>query len=281
LTDSPGSAVRIQRFGARGPVGAINQIVIIESLREGDRKTGRLLRDDLEPMILPYGRNLQLHYHTAASAAEFDFLLRDLWAFVSIDHRAPCLQIECHGGPEGLEFSDGSIMAWRDLKPLLMAINHASRMNLFLVMACCHGGYFAAECRYHELVPFAWMLGPADTVKPSPLYSLMTNFWSATLKVRDVTDALTAASAAVPDIPYASFSAVGIFRLALAKHIRTRISGGASDLRAEEPIFDRLRMKFFGLDEFPQNASRFSVTYAEVLDQVIGAAEKSVAEGEI
>jgi hypothetical protein len=281
LTDSLGSTIRIQRFGARGPVGAINQIVIIESLRAGDRKTGRLLRDDLEPMILPYGRNLQLHYKTAASAAEFDFLLRDLWAFVNIDHRAPCLQIECHGGPEGLEFADGSIMTWRDLKPLLMAINYAARMNLFLVMSCCYGGYFAAECRYHELVPFAWMLGPADTVKPTPLYSLMTNFWSAALKVRDVTEALTSASAAVPGIPYASFSAVGIFRLALAKRIWTRIGDGVSDLRGEEPMFDRLRMKFFGLEEFPENAGRFSVTYAEVLDQVKGAGGKSVAEGEI
>ena len=43
-------------------------------------------------------------------------------------------------------------------------------------------------------------------------------------------------------------------------------------------MFDRLRMKFFGLDEFPDNASRFSVTYAEVLAQVIGAVEKSAAE---
>jgi hypothetical protein len=64
----------------------------------------------------------------------------------------PCLQIDCHGGPESLEFADGSIMAWRDLKPLVMAINYAARMNLFLVMASCHGGYFAAECRYNELV---------------------------------------------------------------------------------------------------------------------------------
>jgi hypothetical protein len=267
------NTTRFQRFGARGSVGAINQIVIVESLPHGELRTGRLLHEDLEPMALSYGRNLQLHYKMTDSAATFEALLIDLWAFVDIDHRAPGLQIECHGGPKGLEFADGSKMEWRDLKPLLANINHASRMNLILVLSCCYGGYFAAECRYDELVPFAWILGPANTVNAFPLFSLMTNFWSAALARRDVTDALTTASEAAPDIPYASFSAVGIFRLALASWIRRRISEGLSDLRAEEPMFDRLRTTFFGLDEFPENASRFGVTYAEVLAQVQGGRE--------
>jgi hypothetical protein len=262
------STTRVQRFGAHGPVGAINQFVILESLPDGERKTGRLLWEDLEPMILPYGIHLQLHYKTAGSATEFEALLRDLWAFVDIDHRAPWLQIECHGGREGLQFADGSIMPWSDLKPLLMAINHASRMNLFLVLACCHGGWFATECRYDEQVPFAWMLGPGDAIRPTPLYSLMANFWGTALKVRDVTVALTAAGAAVPHVSYISFSAVGVFRTALAARIRARIGTPGANLRDEEPLFDQYRMKYFALDEFPENASRFGITYAEVLEQV-------------
>jgi hypothetical protein len=187
---------------------------------------------------------------------------------VSIDHRAPVLHIECHGGRDGLELADGSLMYWRDLKPLLAAINHASRMNLVLVMACCDGGYFAAECRYNELAPFAWLLGPANSVGAGTLYSMMTNFWTDAFKNRDVTDALSAATDVVLDFPFASFSAVGIFRLALAKRIKTRISKGVADLRDEELIFDQLRSIFFGLDEFPDNADRFGITYAEVLAQV-------------
>jgi hypothetical protein len=53
--------VRIQKYGAHGPLGAINMIVVIESLREDDWKTGRLLREDLEVVALPCGNNLQVH----------------------------------------------------------------------------------------------------------------------------------------------------------------------------------------------------------------------------
>jgi hypothetical protein len=92
------------------------------------------------------------------------------------------LHIECHGDADGIQLTDGSLMPWSRLKPLLVNINLASRMNLFLVMACCYGGYFAAECRYSEPVPFAWIvftgpstslpageLGWRDTVRVDPL----------------------------------------------------------------------------------------------------------------
>jgi hypothetical protein len=261
-------AERIQRFGARGRVAAVSQMVIVESLPIGDRRTGRELHDDLQTRLLPYGLRIQLHHETAASTSEFEFLLRDLWAFVNIDHRAPVLHIECHGDRNGLQFADGSVMDWSQLKPLLSGINYACRMNLIVVLACCDGAYFMAECRYTELVPFAWLLGPSGTVRPGALYSLMTNFWTHAFRNRDVTNALTVAGNAAPDFPFASFSAVGIFRLALAARLRNRIAAGAMDLSDEEQMFDRLRRIFFGLDDFPDNEERFSVTYAEVLAQV-------------
>jgi hypothetical protein len=190
-------AERIQRFGARGPVAAVSQMVIIESLPTGDRKTGRELHDDLQTRLLPYGARIQLHFQAATSASHFEFLLQDLYAFVNIDRRAPILHIECHGDREALQFADGSLMPWSQLKPLLTAINYACRMNLVVVLACCDGAYFMAECRYTELVPFAWLLGPSGSVRSASLYSLMTNFWTDAFRNRDVTNALTVAGDAV------------------------------------------------------------------------------------
>jgi hypothetical protein len=158
-------------------------------------------------------------------------------------------------------------MPWSKLKPLLMAINHASRMNLFLVLACCHGGWFAADCRYQELVPFAWMLGPGDKINPAPLYSLMTNFWATALRIRDVTAALNAAGALLPNVSYVSLSAVGVFRIGLAARIRKRLGSPGVDLHDEESLFDQYRTQYFALNDFPENASRFGITYAEVLEQ--------------
>jgi len=44
------NTTRMQRYGKHGTIGSIAQIVVIESLPEHDKKTGRLLREDLEPI---------------------------------------------------------------------------------------------------------------------------------------------------------------------------------------------------------------------------------------
>lgn len=292
---------RIQHYGARGTIGAIGQIVVIESLREEDRKTGRLLREDLEPIAIPYGNNLKIHFQTVRSANDLDDLLEDLCANVSNTHRAPCLHIECHGDQDGLQLSDGSFMPWGRLKPRLAAINLACQMNLFLVLACCYGGFFAAECRYEDTVPFAWILGPGKEIYPDPLFAFTGKFYTELLRTRDITEALTLSGAAAPGISYFSMSAVGIFRIALAARIRNgdvvtkiperaetiasklrenghpsppSVSEVEKTLRALEPsFFDGFRRQFFALDRFPENDSRFSVTYDEVRSQIEAGAD--------
>lgn len=265
---------RVQRYGAHGPVGAINMVVVIESLRPGDWKTGRALRDDLEKVALPYGNNLPIHYKTARSADELEFLLKELYGYISLCGRAPMLHIECHGNADGIQLADGSVMRWNRLKPLLVDINRASRINVFLVMACCYGGYFAAECRYSETVPFAWILGPGKEIEADPLLALNGAFYTELFKSRDVTEALTAGGAARPSgISYFSLSAVGVFRIALTARIKAVES---VDLRArtrtiDEPMFDRYRRQFFALEEFAENEGRFAISYREVFTEVATA----------
>jgi hypothetical protein len=261
---------RIQRYGAHGPLGAINMIVVIQSLREDDWQTGRFLREDIEVAALPYGNDLQVHYKTARNADELEFLLKELERYVRLSGRAPCLHIQCHGDADGLQLTDGSQMLWGRLKPLLVNINLASRMNLFLVLACCYGGYFAAECRYQEPVPFAYILGPGKAIAADPLFALNTAFYIELLKTRDVTQALTVAGGARAGISYFSMSAVGVFRVALAARIE---AAGSAESRArlkaiERPLFEQYRRRFFALDQFPENADRFAITYDEVFAEV-------------
>jgi hypothetical protein len=273
VTESP-TIERVQRYGAHGSVGAINMVVVIESLRPGDWKTGRALRDDLEVIALPYGNNIQVHYKTAQSADELEFLLKELYGYVSLCGRAPMLHIECHGDADGIQLADRSVMRWNRLKPLLVDINRASRINLFLVMACCYGGYLAAECRYSETVPFAWILGPGKEIEADPLLALNGAFYTELFKSRDVTEALTVGGAARPcGISYFSMSAVGIFRIALTACIK---GAGSAELRArvrtiEEPMFDQYRREFFALDEFAENEARFNISYREVFTEVATA----------
>jgi hypothetical protein len=181
------------------------------------------------------------------------------------------LYIECHGNADGIQLADGSAMPWGRLKPLLVDINRASRINLFLVMACCYGRYCAAECRYSETVPFAWILGPGKEIEADPLLALNGAFYTELFKKRDLTAALTMGGAARPyGISYFSMSAVGVFRIALTARMK---GAGSAELRAriraiEEPMFDQIRRQFFALDEFAENEGRFAISYRDVFTEV-------------
>ena len=261
---------RIQKYGTHGTLGAICAVVIIESLREDEKKTGRLLRNDLEMIAISLGDRFAVRYATAQSTDELQSLLIELRAFVvESGGIGLCLHIECHGDKDGIQLADGSQVSWDRLRPLLAGIHLASRMNLIFWLASCHGGYFVLACRYHETVPFTVLVGPGNEIDPSTLLAFTCTFYTELFRTRDVTEALTVAGAVRPDISYINFSAVGVFRTALA----ARIKGTPPELRAqtravEEPRFDQWRHTFFALDEYPENANRFAITYAEVLAEV-------------
>ncbi len=95
-------------------------IVVIQSLREGDMPTGRLLREDIEVVALPYGRQLEVHFKTARSADDLEFLLRELngYAYQTVVRRY-CTLIATEDR-DGIQLTDGSYMPWKRLKPLLV-----------------------------------------------------------------------------------------------------------------------------------------------------------------
>jgi hypothetical protein len=268
------TTTRIQKYGAHGSLGAIVMIVVIESLPDGAKKTGQLVRDDLELIAISLGNIFAVRYVTARSADELESLLDQLWAFViESGGIGLCLHIECHGCKDGIELAVGSQMPWSRLSPLLANINRASRMNLILWLACCYGGYFVLACRYHETAPFACIVGPGSEIGESTLLALTSTFYTELFKTRDVTEALTIAGAVRPGISFINMSAVGVFRVALTAGIKGAAPESRAQIRAiEEPLFDQYRRQFFALDEFPENADRFAITYAEVLAEVGAAA---------
>jgi hypothetical protein len=264
------TTTRIQKYGTRGTLGAICAVIVIESLPEGESKTGRRLRDDLELISISAGEKFAVRYATAQSADELESLLNELWAFVIASGGIGlCLHIECHGDKDGIELADGSQMSWSRLRPLLVNIHLASRMNLILWLASCYGGYFVLACRYNETVPFTVIVGPGNEIDEGTLLAFTCTFYTELFKTKDVTEALTIAGAVRPDIAYINFSAVGVFRVALAARIRGTAPGSRAQTRiAEEPLFDQYRRRFFALDEFPENEGRFAITYAQVLAEV-------------
>jgi hypothetical protein len=261
---------RIQKYGTHGTLGAICAVVLVESLPKGETKTGQRLRDDLELIAISLGDRFAVRYATVQSADELESLLRDAESWV-VDSGGIglCLHIECHGGRDGIQLADGSLMSWDRLRPLLANLHLASRMNLIFWLAACYGGYSVLACRYQETAPFTVIVGPGNEIDPYKLLAFASSFYTELFRTRDVTEALTIAGAVRPDISYINYSAVGAFRAALAARIRGSPPEARLHIRAvEEPLFDQYRRRFFALDQFPENADRFAVSYAQVLAEV-------------
>jgi hypothetical protein len=281
----------------------VGQIWIIESLRENDRHTGIIIRDHLLDLFLAADMKVEVTFRQVASAAELFASLEALRADVAKTGRYPILDIECHGLADysGLALSDGSTASWDELKPYLQAINFASRFNLFLVLAACNGGYFAQAARLHELGAVLAYLGPSTEVGDLELVNALKAFFTELFRARDVSDAIIALHTAEPKFPFFYTTAEGFFRAAGEGYLRPltpkvrrqrarelvykrRLAGDRHPpsinemLRRlaarERSLFGEFRRVYFALDDFPENAERFPLTYS---DLVRGAAKRHSA----
>jgi len=225
-----------------------------------------------------------------ASAAELFDALGALREDVKRTGRYPILDIECHGLADlsGIALRDGSTTSWDHLKPHFQAINFASRFNLFLILACCNGGYFGQAERLHEQAAFLAYLGPNTDVDNRELSNALKAFFTALFGARDATVAINALSAAEPGFPFVYSTAEGIFRLAgegylrhvsergrrehardLVNKLRSQGNPGVPSINEmvrrvyaiERTRFAEFRHNYFALHAFPENGERFPVTY--------------------
>lgn len=187
------------------------------------------------------------------------------------------------------------MIPWQALSPTLTAINIASRMNLVVVAAMCHGIHMADILRPTDASPAFGMVAPRSSVDDVDVLDAMRLFYHQLLNRSGEIDlALTAVrSKGRGDFEFLSAELwmcqvfqesikpdpnethdERVARLlddALAGTIpivtesmqqRAKIS---EELSAEEAWFDFLRTRFLMLDQFPENAERFRFTYEDCL----------------
>lgn len=285
--------VRGQLLYQPGDLAKVGQIMIIESLPDGEMKTGKRLWEDLADHCTEHPVDIKIGYCEASSAADFFGYLDDLRTNIEETGRNAILQIECHGNDDGLGLADGSFLPWADIKPKLEAINLISRFNLLLILGCCYGGYFGWTSRLTERAAFCMYLGPNSRLTARMLSDGLRAFYKTLLLERDMTAAVNGMLAAVPDMPYFLSTAEGLFHLGFAAYIRDMATGQALTDRAvalvdlmrkantnplpsaeavataikerERPGFESLRRHYFAIDLFPENDARFRLTYEDAV----------------
>src|SRR5207244_5807125 len=137
-------------------------VVVFESLPEGQLRTGRSLRDDIEPVSAFHARGINVDYRKVNNRLELNARLADV--LHGAEHGDyPLLHFESHGSERGIELADGSHIAWAELKPWLISINVATRCNLIVIVGACYGGYLAQTLLPTDRAPCWPLIGPSRT----------------------------------------------------------------------------------------------------------------------
>jgi hypothetical protein len=213
------------------------------------------------------------------------------------EHRGECplLHLECHGSDDtkGLFLADGSYIGWHELKPLLTAVNVATRCNLLVVLGACYGGHLAQIIQIIDRTPCWAVIGPSGVVRSGELMSGYGAFYReflTSLSGDRAVDAVT--SWPLADGRYYFFPAGGFFRIGYAKYLREHCNPEALTARAfdmrrklnemgmaappgpgrlrrklraiEQPAFEKHLRHFFMMDLYPENEARFPITLDDV-----------------
>lgn len=168
-----------------------DRLIIIESLRPSDQKTGSALHNNVIPEVNKTARMpLQSSLINVQNSSEFANAISYVEQ-VTQNGAKPIIQFETHGTDFDLELSNGDIVTWQNLSPRLRAINASTHNNLFLMMAACEGISITRELySYDDVAPFYGALGPINKISGSNLLSFYREFYSRAIGSDDIVNAL-------------------------------------------------------------------------------------------
>ena len=152
-----------------------NRIYVIESLPVGEEKTGTELHNDLL-------RWQELRYDGFTSVlveprnkSEWNTMMSNILNDTENGGVLPIIHFEIHGSTnkDGLVLASHELVTWSEMRDVLEKINIASRMNLFVTLAVCHGAYLLTQ--YH-LDQRAFCFGVLGSFESLPVDDLKIRF---------------------------------------------------------------------------------------------------------
>ena len=160
------------------------KVFIIESLRNGDKKTGEDLKDNLRQIW--YDQNLisdfDCQYTYVHDSNDLIRTIKDIEKQVTKSNKLPILQIECHGSSDGLQLESMEMVIWKDLFNYIRPINIASYNLLMLNLSMCNGETVIRYIDPTQRAPFRAVTGPIGEVLPEVLEKAWLFFYENYMK---------------------------------------------------------------------------------------------------
>ena len=259
-----------------------NQILILNSIPDGELNTARALQDDVAILaaVAPGGGpavvGLRIH-----SAGHFVHVGAQCTQLAERDPYVPLLHLECHGSDEGLQFADGTYLRWLEVKEALTPLNIATRLNLIFVISACHGMAFASAVYPSDPAPVYAFIAASRVMEPRELLTGFHAFYERYMRTCSSIEGAQALRETSDQGTFVVLSSQTIFRVVMEGHRQRECTRDALVRRAiglqeqaraigkeidlEETIAaladpgweEFFRRRFFMVDMFPENDARF------------------------
>jgi len=175
-----------------------NSIVVLQSLREEDRQTGREMQSVINTALLSKGQDGFAQLYNLTSKNELVFMLLSMKQQAIDDGLKPLIHFEIHGDENGFEMSNRDLVSWFDIKEIIRDINIATRNNLFISLATCYGGYFLQIFDINKPCPFFGYIGMKEIAYELDLEFSFTAFFQTLLTGGTFLEAIAAMKREVP-----------------------------------------------------------------------------------
>lgn len=170
-----------------------NQLFIFDALKTDESQTGRRLHEDVTDYANSISRyNYCTRYEIKsriALVAHLKAIENECKAGVLL----PALHFECHGDEEkGLWLpASNEYIPWPDLAALIAPLNAATRNNLAVVLATCHGFTLWRSVNIKAPCPFHFMIAPNQEISAGAIHDSLLPFYKEVVSTGDLSTALT------------------------------------------------------------------------------------------
>ncbi|MCC5846199.1 MAG: hypothetical protein JJU05_18275 [Verrucomicrobia bacterium] len=276
-----------------------NKLWVVESLPEGDLKTGTALVENHLKYIKYANHDLHLAFETPKTKVALLKLLHNIRDETISDRLYPLLHLECHGCPDGLGVASGELVAWDELREILIEINQACKLNLVVVLAACHGVHLIEVSTKMDRAPFWAVIGPEEEITAEEAENDFSAFYIEFFQNLDGDAAIDALNGRglKKYRKYHFLSAEGLFAKAYRKYYKSHCIGKGRRERIENLVteamknadvkskgvkwtrdkikqglanederFEKLKTRFFFIDIFSENAERFTLKRDDIIE---------------
>lgn len=152
------------------------KIVIIQSLKDADLKTGKILYEKLSSTLPIKYPDTSLEFYDVKDKRELAVVFHRICSEIE-DGELITLQIEAHGCEDGIGLASEELVTWEQFFGITRPIN-VKMMNLLLVcMSMCYGGALLTHFEPQKRAPFLAFIGTGREIKAGILLDGFTAFY--------------------------------------------------------------------------------------------------------